>query len=284
VRQNATADLVARAGTKTTLAFRGGYARTQTPTDLNLTTGLVTVRQLASLWNVGTELVRTTGPRGTVTFGYDYSQNDIADPNATDTLSHIGTFRATRRVTVRDEFDASYRAELYIFTPGRATTSHVGTAGWTRHLGRSASLTFAGGPRISGDLIRPEFNVTLDRRFGDRATLSAGYSRSQTVAVGIEGLIEVDAVHAGLVTRRTDVWELNLSGGGFRNVLGTTEVRALDASVEFSRAIRRGVWIAARASGTRNWNDTVGGEQPVNEQVRRNVLLVSLRLAPGSAR
>ncbi len=283
VRQNASAAWTLRPSTRTTFALQGGYWRTQTPSDLNVTTGLVSARQLATQWNAGGELTRLVTPRSTIVAGYRYGQSDLADPTAVDTLSHTANLRFSHAVSPRTSVRVAYTGERWSFSPDGNDLSQLGTIGWTRQLTDATTFTVDAGPRYAAELLRPEVTASLARRVGERADMSIAYAHSQSIAIGVAGLIEVDSVQAGVTLRRPHAWELRLTGGGFRNVLSGAEVRAADASVEFSRAFGRQVWLVARGSGT--FNTRVGGTgAPSEQQIQRNVVMLSLRVTPGSAR
>jgi len=283
VRQNASANWTARPNPRTTVGLLGDYWRTQTPTDLNLTTGLVAVRQLATQWSAGTEITRVFTPRTSFLVGYRFSQSDLADVGAVDTATQTGNARLTRRVNPRTDLRLAYVGEHWSFTPGDTEFSHLGTIGFTRQLTDATSLTMDGGPRFAAGLLRPELTATLARRVAERVDLSLAYAHSQSIAIGVAGLIEVDSVQAAATWRHPQVWEVRLAGGGFRNVLSGTEVQAFDAEVEISRALGAGLWFVAHGSATFNTR-VATGDVPDEQQIRRNVFGVSLRVDPWSPR
>jgi hypothetical protein len=284
VRQNASADWTARPTTRTTVGLRGGYWRTQTPSDLNLTTGLVTARQLATQWNAGTEITQLITPLVSFVVGYQLSNSDLADVGAVDTVSQTANVRVSRRLSPRSDVRAAYVGERWSFSPRGTELSQLGTLGGTRQLTDATSLSVDAGPRYAAGLLRPEVTVSLARRVGDRVDMSLAYAHTQSIAIGISGLIEVDSVRAGVTLRRPQVWELRLTGGWFRNLVGDTRVRAFDAAMEVSRALGAGLWFVANGTATFNTRADDGPVPSAEQQIYRNVVVISLRVDPWSAR
>jgi len=77
-RQNTGLDLTWRPTSRLSLIGRVGYQRTQTPQDLNVTTGLAGGRQEASRVDAALAFEQTLRPRKRVSIGGDWAKDDIA--------------------------------------------------------------------------------------------------------------------------------------------------------------------------------------------------------------
>jgi hypothetical protein len=280
-RGNAGIEATIRPSTRTAVALRAGYQRTQTASELNVTTGLTTGRQLASLLEFGSELTQAIGPRGSVAIGYEFGANRVVD--GIDSQSHSARVRFARRVGVRDDLRIAYLRDRWAFLPGEPVSSHVGTVGWSRRLTPVTKLTLEGGPRLTAGLLRPEVNLSLARHVAEKADVSLFYSHTHTVAVGFPGLIETDRVQATVAYQQPTKWDVRLAAGPFRDIAHETQIVAYQVSAEIDRALIRSVWLAA--SFDSSFNDLkVGSPAAFDEHIRRNSIALSLRISPRRAR
>jgi hypothetical protein len=282
-RQDAAIDVAVRLSPLTSIGMRAGYLRTQTPQDLNLSTGLSTSRFLVARSGTGVELLRALGPRSSLALGYNFSSDDLQSGPGVDTRSHAARVRFTRRSSERNTLSVGYRAEQWGFRPGGDRLSHLGTAGWSRRLTRVTSAAIEAGPRATDGRVRPEVLATLTQRIGDTSDAAVTYAHTATLAAGVTGIIEVDSLSARLAHRRPERWEADLSVGGYRNVIVGSDVLAYDLSCRVARAVTRSTWITASFSTSFNSRRIVG-VAPAGPPIRRNTLLLSLRVVPWTSR
>ena len=280
-RGDAAIEAAIRSSTRTKLALRAGYQRTQTASELNVTTGLATGRLLGSRGEFSSELTRTAGANGSVIVGYEFGADAVEE--GIDNQSHSARLRFTRGVGTRDEVQVAYLGERWAFQPGEPILSHVGSVGWSRRITPLTKLTLEGGPRLTAGLVQPEVKASLSRRVEERTEVALTYSHTRTVAVGLPELIETDSMQASVAYRQPGKWDVVFGGGSFRNVLREGEVLAYQLSGEIARALSGPLWLAATFDASLN-DHKVGGIAAFDQRVRRDVVALSLRVSPRSPR
>lgn len=278
-RQSTGLDLTLRPVSRTAVHLHGGYERTETAQDLNLSTGLVIGRQRASRREMSADLRYAFRPNRTLAIGYAYSFDVIA--RGVGNGSNTGRLQWSQRLGARQELSVAYRFEQRDFSPGSPVVSQIAMAGLSNHVSPRLTIGLEGGIRQVADQAKPEVLVTLVRQVGAPASLLFSYMHTQGVAVGVGGLIPVDGVTASFGARRSNRWELTLSGSAFRNVVHATEVMTYDMTVSVGRGLRRGVWLVGTGSASLNSSD-VNGAIVSHQEIRRNAVSLQLRVAPWS--
>jgi hypothetical protein len=280
-RQDAQLEVKLRPNQGTTFSMRGGYQRTHNAGELNLTTGLTSQRLLATRRLAGAELVHDIGPRMVFSTSYDFANDDVQHGTSAD--SNAVRARLSRQVGARDEVIVSAVGEQVQFHPGARTYSGVGLLGWSRRMTQKTTITLLGGARVTGGKVRPDVDVAVTRKFGQQFDLAARYARTQTIAVGLTELVEVDRVSFRFAYVHRDRWEAVLTSGGFRNVFPGYEVLAYTLEADVSRFLNRHIAIAASYNTTLN-DRRVVTPLTFSEQIRRQAIGLGLRVTSWSPR
>lgn len=280
-RQDAGIEITVRPNSRSSVIARGGYERTHTAGELNLTTGLTSLRMLASRWQASGEITHAVGARAVLLAGYDVAMNMLEQ--GTDTESQSARLRFTRRTGARDEIFVAYLGERLDFGPGGLTYSNVGSVGWLRRVTPTTVVTLNGGARLTAGDLRPDLDASVTQRVGTRISFFASYARTQTVAVGIAQLIDVDRVTIRTTYRVPNRWEAAFTAGAFRNVFPGAEINAYTLAADISRVVSRSVAVAASFSTTLNQR-AVSSPIALDEQIRRQAIGLALRFAPWSPR
>ena len=276
-RQNTAFDLTWRPGSRFALRSRFGYQRTQTPQDLNITSGLVGGRQEASRIDVSVGLEQTVRPRHRLWVGADFGHDDIKI--GIDSTVRSAGVRYLSQVSTRNDLSVQYRLEQREFLPGPLVTSHIATAAWNRLISRAVLIRVEGGIRMADGEIEPEVLISGTRSINGVTSLMLQYAHTQDVAVGVAGLLTIDRVYGTFTVRRDLVWEFVGGGGAFRNVQSGSDTVAYDGLGSVGRALGEAVWLVA--SVNRTWNSTrFTGTVLPNTDILRNWVMVSLRIAP----
>jgi hypothetical protein len=279
-RQVAGVDLTFRPINRTSFGVRAGYHRTQTAHDLNQTTGISGGRQLASRREFSGDLSYAFRPNRDLTLGYDYGYDAVVDGIGSELQGARARYH--ERFGGRNDLSLTYRVERREFLPGPQVYTHVGLLGWTHRLTPALSFTAEAGPRWSGDELRPDVTVSLSQRMTGLATLAVTYTHTQGVAVGVGGLVEIDSLASSVALRRGNRWEVILGASGYRNLVLGSNVLVYDVSGSVGRSLGRSVWLVGSATTSLN-DSTVTGTTVFSEQIRRNAISLSLRVAPWSA-
>jgi hypothetical protein len=282
-RQASLLDLTWRPNRRIGLISRVGYQRTQTPQDLNVTTGLTGGRQQASRLDLSLALENMIRPHRLVLIGGDYEHDDLL--RGVDSSLRAVRVRYTEELGPRSQLYFNYRLEQREFTPaieltpGFVLVSHVGVGGWSYRLTPDLVLVLEGGPRVAEGEWTPDVSISATKTIGSITTFSAGYAHTQDVAVGVVGLIDVHRVTTSVAMRRNELWELILNAGVFRNAQPDVDSIAYDFSVAVGRSLSKALWLVVSANRTFNDLRMNAGEVPQMEIVR-NWVMASIRIQP----
>jgi hypothetical protein len=200
-------------------ALDAHFDSTLSPSDLNLTTGIVIGRVRASRWGGETSISHDVSPRVELDGGYRVSL-DRLDASVFEIESRVLTNAAEGgvkiRVTPRNDFTATGQTERFDFAEGPSIVSNAALAGWAVRLTPATTFTIKGGPRWSLGRITPDIDATLIRRQGP-SEASLTYARTETTAIGLPGVVQVQRLMAAGIYRRPGSFEMSVEGGGFDN-------------------------------------------------------------------
>ncbi len=276
-RQATGFDLTWRPNRRFAVTSRAGYQRTQTPQDLNVTTGLTGGRQQASRVDAAAGVERTLRPGRRLSLGGEYGYDDLRV--GLDSEVRRATVRYTHQLNARSELALSYRFEDRQFRPGPLVRSHLGLITWSHLLTLARRLVLEGGPRVVDGELRPDVTVSLTQTVSSVTSFTVGYSHTQDVAIGIVGLLKLDRLSASVTARRGRRWEASFGGGAFRNVQTSLETLAYDVFGSLGRSLTDAAWLVVSVNRTLNELRAPGTTLP-GSTIRRNTALISLRIAP----
>jgi hypothetical protein len=175
----------------------GGYLRTQTPSELNLGSGLGAARAQAERLAITTMIRYQLQPVTTLTSEYSFGNDALA--GGVSSTAQRWQAGVQHRAGPRDTYRVDYRLRDTDFGGGAAMQSHAVVAGWDHALTPRTGFELAAGPRLSGDgRIRPEIAAILRRQL-TRGDVSISYSSTELTAIGERGTIDV---HRAAVTAR----------------------------------------------------------------------------------
>ena len=189
-------DVEYRRTPRTTLAAQAEIARTRTPSELSLETGLALPRARASRARGGGSLTRLLDPR---TEGrIEVAVQQLRVVGAPAVRQETGSGGINRRWSSRSAGTIDYRVDRFVFDGSRAGTgtavvSHTMTTGVTRAITGRITLSIAAGPRITAGSVAADLSAAIRLR-QDRAGYSLGYSRSQTSVFGVPVPVDVETV------------------------------------------------------------------------------------------
>lgn len=185
-----------------TLSLSGAYTRTETPQDLNLTTGIESARRRARSYNASPSFSYEVDPLTSVNGLYSFTNDKRAGGTQTDT--HNASIDLKRQFGRQDTWGVGYTYRHYKFNDqepspvsdeGSTTTSHVGSLIWSHEFTPLTSVTLHGGARFSEGSTNPEVSATIQHRL-QKGRLSFTYARSQTTAIGQGGTIDTESFSA----------------------------------------------------------------------------------------
>lgn len=207
------------------------YLDTQTPSELNVASGLALGRSLATRISATPVLEYRPASAWTVTSAFP-AAHDTLDGRVADTLT--GNLGVDRQISRRDTLSLRYERRWYSFTGGpvpEKSTADVATVGWMGSVGKHTFVLLRAGPRYGKGEFQAELLGTVKRRV-KHGLLSLTYSKTQATTLGKTGVLDTQSLVATLALRVAKELEIASGPGYYRNSLRGQNLTALRLNVE----------------------------------------------------
>jgi hypothetical protein len=198
------------------LGFNGGFTDTNTPAELNITTGLGYLRQRAKqLMFIPSARLRISP---TIAMRASLTSTDERVVGGSNMRSRLFAAGVDRRMTPRDMFSFDYEQGHYDFrlnsTANQTNTSLLrGT--WNRDIDSRTHLTLSAGPRLTAGALTPELAASLTHRWVF-SSIAISASQTQTTAVGVDRPVQVRAMDVRLSWTPTQTFSAYVDPAIFR--------------------------------------------------------------------
>ena len=221
-----------------TLSTSGSYSQTQTPSELNVTTGLEVDRRDARRIYASQSLQHRFGAFTTGDLEYAFTRDQVS--GGTATWTHAARLELERRVSTRDSRSVGLAFRRFAFGEAGDLASPVLTLGWDRQLTRRLRLEFEGGPRLSGGRVGPELSVSLSHRLR-RGEVSLSYAQTETTAIGVEGAVIAESIGLSLHRQLSRPLRISAAPSVWRSRRGGFEAMvyrvSLDATCQVAKPL-----------------------------------------------
>lgn len=214
-----------------TLSGFACYLDTQTPSELNVASGLTLGRSLATRLSATPMLEYRLGTLSTLTGAFAVA-HDTLDGRVTDTRT--GIFGLDRRVSSRDTVGVRYEHRWFEFTGGdrfERSTAEVATLGWMRELSEHSLFVLRAGPRYGKGEYTAEVLATFKSRV-KRGLVTVTYSKTQATTLGKTGALDTQSLVGTLALRVAKRLEIASGPGIYRNSLRGQDLKALRLNLE----------------------------------------------------
>jgi hypothetical protein len=279
-RLTSSLDATAKPTPRVTLVLNAGYAKTSTPADLNVTTGLATDRAPAREWRGGSEVRRTLTPIATV--GARYQFRGQFSLRGVGIETHEAGVWLARELGPRGEIRVRFVGELFAFDPGRTIASETTTIGVTHRMTDTMAVSLDGGARYTLGSIRPEIVAAIAQRRRKRE-LTLAYTMSHGTAIGVPTLVEVQRAQAELAYHPSIRMRAAVQAAVFVNTLGAGSAHVYRLSASIARSIAGPVSFRIEYA-----TDLQRGEadalQSQDQRIERNMVSIGLVVFPLAAR
>jgi hypothetical protein len=283
-RRHALGETRFRTSPFTTLGFTTRYDRSETPGDLNIDTGLLGERRTAERLQVTPTFARRLNPFTVITAGYDWTTEHMIDGERGTMHTARGSWGRT--MTERTTVSATFVTRYFVDDVANHS-SQSALVGWDREMAPGTRISFFGGPRLTSyHGIAPEAGATFARTT-TRTRVGLDYFHGETIVLGIQGPVAVDAASSRFTRVLTRRFELSTHAG-------ISDVRTLD---ERQSTIYRGtlagswspggLYTVAATYGLDYQLGTIrspifldGVAVGLDDKVLRHVFRVSLTVAP----
>ena len=259
-RQQGAILLASHATPRVALAADAEYSTTHAPSELNAETGLILSRAKAERVATHAAITRHLDPATTATMDYQFTQYQVQGGSAI--LAHVATIGGAHRVSSRDTVSVDYRLHQYAVGTS-SPTSHELRVGWTRAITERSEVSIDGGPRVTNG--RPASELSASVRYRLRpGDLSLAYVRTQTTAIGLTGIADLQKISATAAWNPRRTLRMQISPAVYRTTQGELQASVYRLSVDLARQItnvlsihavvnadlQHGTWSPALATGT----------------------------------
>ena len=195
-RDQASIGVQYRSTPRLVLALDGAYVNTDTPTDLNIETGLAAFRVRAKQLTLRPAARFRISPRLSAHASYFSTSAELA--GGTSTRAQFQTVGIEQRLSARDSLTVDYEQGLYVFNLDKAknrTNTYLVLAGWKRDLGQRTRLMLQAGPRITDGSPAAELSASLAHQWRSTSIAISG-QQTQTTVMGSIGTVEARNLQA----------------------------------------------------------------------------------------
>lgn len=282
VRQQASIELKYLPTRPLTLSVNGRYFETQTPSELNVLTGLQVGRSRASSFSLAPSVAYQFDPLTTGTGGYTFSTDELDGGVSTDT--HAMNLGLDRRITPQDTGNLGYTFRHFIFGGSGTTadndtlTSHVLTLGWTREITPLISVTLRAGPRFSQGSVVPEAYASIRYKLKSGELLFT-YAKSQTTTIGEAQLLDTDSFSASVSYQFSRFLQLSAAPSFYRNSSEGSDVKVYGLSLGATYIITE--WLSLVGSyqfslQQGSFTSTTGTPGSPDQEISHNIVVLRL--------
>jgi len=233
-RQHAAITGERRVSAASSVELNAAYDNSVTPTDLNVTTGLGLGRTRAWRWYAGPAASQAITSRTLVRASYRLTGDYAA--TTSDVLTHDAGAGVEFAKTPRTTLLARYNAQYFAFESAPAVLSHVGRVTWRRRATPSTRVELTGGARVTEREWRPEIGGRAARTT-TVSDASVDYSWTQTTALGIAGLVDVQRVTASAGYHPRGGWSAAVNAGAYVNEVGDDRATVYHTGADVVRRI-----------------------------------------------
>jgi len=195
-RQRAALAIQYRLDPRLTLALDGGFTDTDTPSELNVLSGLTAARRRARRFELTPSAHFRVSPRLSAHASLSTNHDWISD--GLSVRSQFLNGGIEQRISGRDVLTVDSEFGRYTFGRSQVAMTiptYVVRGGWRRDLDPLTSVTLSAGPRITNGSLAPEVLLSLSRRVPSGSiTVSAG--QTQTTVIGLAEPVQVRAADA----------------------------------------------------------------------------------------
>lgn len=274
-RQGGLIDLGYEFSRRLRAGVTGTYAETHQPGELTPISGLVLTRTRATSASLRPSLTYRFDPRTSTTIFYAQAREEIAGGPRTD----IGTASVAvdRELTERDALKFQFQDIAYDFADGPNPTSRVFTVGWSREVSPRTDLVLGAGPRDTEGRVVPEILASVAHRAAT-VNLTLSYRRSQVSIVGLTGVVDTQAIEAGIEFQPVRNLGLRFTPGIYRDTQGDLSADVYHLGFQVWYALARD-WYLVGGYDYGRQSGTLG--TATDQVIARNVVAVGIQWVLG---
>jgi hypothetical protein len=233
-RQNARIDARVQSSPRLTMTLNAAYVDTDTPTDLNIDTGLATARLRAQQISFRPAADLRISPTMTAHVALSSSTGHLAD--GPSTRAQFLTVGVDRQTSPRDLVTLNYEQGFYIFDRNDTTHTFALRAGWTRALGTRTRMILEGGPRVTDGSLAPELSAAITHNW-KTSSISVSAQQTQTAVLGFVGTLAARNLQARYAYAPTRMWTTYVAPSVYRSTFRDLQATVFRVRVGASYAV-----------------------------------------------
>jgi hypothetical protein len=186
-----------RKSSRLQLSLDGGFVNTDTASELNLDTGLASLRMRGRRVGFGPSARFRLGPRLTAVASVSAVSTSVENGDGSRALTQILSLE--QEMTQRDILSLDYEHSDVSFegeTP-LSLESHVLLGRWSHNFSAGTSLMLRAGPRFTNGLVSGDLAASLTHNWKS-ASAELSLFRTQTTVIGYAGAVETESVQLKL--------------------------------------------------------------------------------------
>jgi hypothetical protein len=199
------------------------YVDTDTPADLNLQTGLASVRVRAQQLTFQPSASYQISPRLSVRASYLSTIGQLA--GGPGMRAQFQTVGLEQQMSPRDGVTLNLERGLYTFDLKGAKTrtdTYALRAGWTRDLGTRTRVVLEAGPRFTDGSPAPELSAAVTRTWKS-SSIAISAQQTQTTVLGFVGTVEARNLQARYAYAPTRMLTAYVAPAVFRTIYHDVE-------------------------------------------------------------
>lgn len=249
----------------------GSYIQTNYPGELTPISGLVLERTRATSTSVQPHFsYRFTALTSAKVF-YAWTRNDLTGEPRTDIGT--GSLEVDHQLSRRDVLKFQAQNIQYRFEGDGSPASRVLTLGWTHEVSPQTKFTLSAGPRDTEGRVVPEILANFIHR-SRSGSVSVTYTRSQVAVLGINGVIDTQAVQLGLSFTPVRRLDFSITPAYYRDSFGGQTVDVAQVGLDMNYELAPHWHVTVSYSDGRQ-SGTLG--TAADQVIRRKVAAVALQ-------
>ena len=280
-RRHADMNMSYRSTNMTTVGLITQYDRSDTPGEINLTSGILNQRQEAYRWEVSPNFAHRFGLHTNATASYDFTDESLLQ-NGTGQM-HVVRANLAQDYTERTTLSGGYLERTFV-DPFDINSSYTVLGGINRQTGSATRVTFQAGPRVSTYRGLAAEVVAELTHTTNRVGMAIDYWHGETIVLGIHGPVAVDNGTAKITWPFTRTIEIG-SHSSVSDITTLAQQKLMNFHQEFVMSWSPGgLYTVAGSYGLDYQQGLVLNSVYSNADVLRHVFRVSLTVAPRLSR
>jgi len=255
-----------------TLNGRAAWLKTETPSDIDIISGLPQGRFNADSYLIEPTLEYRFSSASTGTLLYQFENVDI--PQLASSDAHTVGLRFEHSLSSENILTTGYFYRRYEFNNEEKAESHTPWVGFTHNLTADMRIETELGPRIGDDGTDAYLLLSLIRTY-EQGLIELSYSIDESTSIGDIGIIESRTAGLALIHRQGENIVLSMSGNAGKIIYFGLTSDVVQANMEISYRLMDALFLSATYAYSEQRS---GFLETVDREISRSTFSVGFRL------